>query len=112
MLAHQLPLQSIQQLRLLYHLCPKTLCKEGHFACRPEERRRPWQQQVVVQIAGVSLPLLTLSGACLGTQISLSSDNLPFGSVVLGSQVSHSTLLYQHCAPWMLQRIPSLVHTC
>ena len=59
-----------------------------HDMCRPTERRRPWQQQVVAQIAGVSLPLLTLSGASLGTQISLSSDNLPFGSVVLGSQVT------------------------
>lgn len=41
----------------------------------------------MAHIAGVALPLLSLSGASLGIQISLSSDNLPFGSVVLGSQV-------------------------
>lgn len=40
-------------------------------------------------MAGVTLPLLTLSAACLGTQLTLSTDNLPFGTVVLGSEVSN-----------------------
>ena len=48
---------------------------------------RPWQENVTVQVAGVSVHLLTLSGACLGTEVKLASDNIPFGSVVLGSQV-------------------------
>ena len=50
---------------------------------------RAWQQEVAAQVAGISLPLLTLSAASLGTQLSLSSENLPFGTVVLGSQVMH-----------------------
>lgn len=49
---------------------------------------RAWQQEVAMQVAGVSMPLLTLSAACLGTQLTLSSDNLPFGTVVLGSEVT------------------------
>ena len=48
---------------------------------------RPWREEVTVQVAGVSVHLLTLSGACLGTEVKLASDNIPFGSVVLGSQV-------------------------
>ena len=55
--------------------------------CRPVQRMRAWQQEVAAQVVGVALPLLTLSAACLGTQITLSSHNLPFGTVVLGSQV-------------------------
>ncbi len=56
---------------------------------------RAWQHEVVAQVAGVTLPLLTLSAACLGTQLTLSSDNLPFGTVVLGSEVNtHRT---SHC---------------
>ena len=53
---------------------------------------RAWQQQVAVQVVGITLPLLNLSAACLGTQIALSSHNLPFGTVVLGSQVRMHTL--------------------
>ena len=41
-----------------------------------------------MQVAGISVHLLTLSGACLGTEVKLASDNIPFGSVVLGSQVA------------------------
>ena len=48
---------------------------------------RPWQQEVAVQVAGISVPLLSLSAACLGTQLTLSTENLPFGTVVLGSKV-------------------------
>lgn len=39
-------------------------------------------------MAGITLPLLTLSAACLGTQLTLSPENLPFGTVVLGSKVT------------------------
>ena len=85
------------------------------IVCRPTERRRPWQQQVVAQIAGVAFPLLTLSGACLGTQISLSSDNLPFGNVVLGSQVmphpKHvSRAVAMRCKQFVQRHLCMLVH--
>lgn len=36
--------------------------------------------------AGVTLPLLRLSGACAGTELRLASDSVPFGPVVLGSR--------------------------
>lgn len=52
---------------------------------------RPWHQEVAAQLAGITVPLLTLSAACLGTQLTLSSENLPFGTVVLGSKVMHSS---------------------
>lgn len=52
---------------------------------------RPWHQEVAAQLAGITVPLLTLSAACLGTQLTLSSENLPFGTVVLGSKVLHSS---------------------
>lgn len=51
---------------------------------------RPWQQEVAAQVAGITVPLLTLSAACLGTQLTLSSENLPFGNIVLGSKVTYS----------------------
>lgn len=54
---------------------------------------RPWQQEVAAQVAGITVPLITLSAASLGTQLTLSSENLPFGTVVLGSQVWHTNLL-------------------
>ena len=57
---------------------------------RPAQRMRPWQQEVAAQVAGITVPLLALSAACLGTQLTLSSENLPFGNVVLGSKVMHS----------------------
>ncbi|KAA6425822.1 MAG: hypothetical protein FRX49_04197, partial [Trebouxia sp. A1-2] len=56
------------------------------FFYRPAQRTRAWHQEVAAQVAGVTLPLLTLSAACLGTQLTLSTDNLPFGTVVLGSE--------------------------
>ena len=40
----------------------------------------------MVDAGGVQLPLLTLTGACLGTELRLASDSLPFGPVVIGSR--------------------------
>ncbi len=71
----------------------------GFGVYRPAQRARAWQQEVAVQVAGVTLPLLTLSAACLGTQLTLSTDNLPFGTVVLGSEVS---LIGLRCFPSLL----------
>ena len=63
------------------------------YVHRPAQRMRPWQQEVAAQVAGITLPLLTLSAACLGTQLTLSCENLPFGTVVLGSTVTSASLL-------------------
>lgn len=47
---------------------------------------RSFTEELVVDLQGVPVPLLTLTGACLGTELRLASDNLPFGPVVLGSR--------------------------
>jgi hydrocephalus-inducing protein len=42
----------------------------------------------MVSAGGVLLPLATLSGACVGLELALASDSLPFGTVVLGSKTT------------------------
>ncbi len=78
----------------------------GFGVYRPAQRTRAWQQEVAVQVAGVTLPLLTLSAACLGTRLTLSTDNLPFGTVVLGSEVSNVCVIGLQCF------LSLLVHMC
>jgi hydrocephalus-inducing protein len=46
---------------------------------------RPFTEQLLVDAGGVVLPLVQLTGACTGLALTLASDSLPFGSVVLGS---------------------------
>jgi hydrocephalus-inducing protein len=55
---------------------------------RPSERMRPWSELLVVDVDGVPMTLLTLTGACQGIQVVLASDALPFGPVALGSSTS------------------------
>jgi len=55
---------------------------------RPTERQRPFQEKLLVSAGGVLLPLATLSGACVGLELTLASDSLPFGTVVLGSKTT------------------------
>lgn len=47
---------------------------------------RQFTEELQVDVGGVTLPLLTLTGACLGTELRLASDSLPFGTVTLGSR--------------------------
>ena len=49
---------------------------------------RPFTEELVVEAAGVPLPLATLRGACTAGELTLASDSLPFGTVVLGSCTS------------------------
>lgn len=56
------------------------------FFFRPTDRMRPFTEELVVSLCGVPTPLATLTGACLGTELRLASDSLPFGPVVLGSR--------------------------
>ncbi|EFJ42226.1 hypothetical protein VOLCADRAFT_67248 [Volvox carteri f. nagariensis] len=57
------------------------------FFFRPTARMRPFTEELLVSLCGVTTPLATLTGACLGTELRLASDSLPFGPVVLGSRV-------------------------
>lgn len=56
------------------------------FFFRPSTRMRPFTEELLVNLCGVATPLATLTGACLGTELRLASDSLPFGPVVLGSR--------------------------
>ncbi|PNH08880.1 Hydrocephalus-inducing protein [Tetrabaena socialis] len=56
------------------------------FFFRPPARMRPFTEELLVNLCGVPTPLATLTGACLGTELRLASDSLPFGPVVLGSR--------------------------
>lgn len=58
------------------------------FLFRPPARLRPFSQEVAVTAAGRPMTLFQLQGACLGTEVKLASDSLPFGAVVLGSSVT------------------------
>lgn len=60
------------------------------FLARPIGRMRPFKEDVSVGVAGISVPLMTVSGACLGTELKLASESIPFGPVVLGSQVQQA----------------------
>ncbi|KAG2489301.1 hypothetical protein HYH03_012133 [Edaphochlamys debaryana] len=56
------------------------------FFFRPTGRMRPFTEELLVNLCGVPTPLATLTGACLGTELRLASESLPFGPVVLGSR--------------------------
>eukprot|EP00798_Chlamydomonas_sp_ICE-L_P006741 gene6741-3411_t len=56
------------------------------FNYRPGSRMRAFAEDFVLDVGGVNVTLLQMTGACLGTELSLASDSLPFGPVVLGSR--------------------------
>lgn len=51
------------------------------FFFKPPQRMRAFEEELVVDVGGVHMGLLGLAGACLGTELTLASDNLPFGPV-------------------------------
>lgn len=64
--------------------------------CSPDARLHAMREVVTVQACGVALPLVSISGACLGTAVQLATASLPFGAVVVGSQARRPPLA---CAP-------------
>eukprot|EP00898_Chlorokybus_atmophyticus_P005824 jgi/Chlat1/6242/Chrsp44S05765 len=54
----------------------------------PLQRTRPFSEDLLVEVAGVSFPLLTMSGACLGIEVKLAGESLPFGTVVDGARAT------------------------
>lgn len=61
---------------------------EVTFFFRPQNRIQPFREEVVAKLQGVERRIMVLSGACLGIDLKLATDNLPFGTVTLGSRVS------------------------
>lgn len=49
---------------------------------------RPFSEELRGDAAGVPLSLVTLTGACTAGELTLASDSVPFGTVVLGSRTS------------------------
>lgn len=58
------------------------------FFFRPPGRLLPFSESFGVDVAGVHIPVLLVSGACLGTEIKLASTSLPFNPVTKGSRAS------------------------
>jgi hydrocephalus-inducing protein len=54
---------------------------------RPTLRQRPFTEDVVVRVAGVTHTLLQVSGACLGVEAKLANEQVAFGPVVKGSRL-------------------------
>jgi hypothetical protein len=52
-----------------------------------------FSEELVVDVSGVPLALATLTGACTAGELSLASDSVPFGTVVLGSRTSKAVAL-------------------
>lgn len=48
----------------------------------------PFSEQLLADASGIQVALATLTGACTAGELSLASDSLPFGAVVLGSRTS------------------------
>lgn len=55
---------------------------------RPNRRMAPFSEELVVDAAGVPLPLAALTGACTAGELMLASDSVPFGTVALGSRAT------------------------
>ena len=49
--------------------------------------------QVILECAGLSQTLFTVTGACQGLEIKLDSDAIPFGTVTLGSSSSRKLIM-------------------
>jgi hydrocephalus-inducing protein len=47
-----------------------------------------FSEELVVDVCGMPFALATLTGACTAAELSLASDSVPFGTVVLGSRTS------------------------
>ena len=55
---------------------------------RPTARLRQFFEEIPLSVSGETRSLFNISGACLGTELKLASESLPFGAVSLGSKVT------------------------
>lgn len=58
------------------------------FFFRPPGRLLSFSESFGVDVVGIHIPMLVVSGACLGTEIKLASTSLPFYPVTKGSRAS------------------------
>lgn len=50
--------------------------------------------QVMMECAGVNLPLFVVAGSCLGMDIRLDTEAIPFGAVIQRSQSTRKLVMY------------------
>lgn len=48
----------------------------------------------MLECAGMSQPIFVVTGSCQGIEISLDSDSVPFGAVVLGSRSTRKLIMH------------------
>jgi len=68
----------------LIQLKPKASC-DVMVMFQPKARIAKFTEEIIMECAGVSQTLFTVTGACQGFEIKLDTNAIPFGSVTLGS---------------------------
>ena len=75
----------------------KFISTRGHvisFMYLPSEDFVLLTIQVMLECAGMSQPIFVVTGSCQGIEISLDSDSVPFGAVVLGSRSTRKLIMH------------------
>ena len=70
-----------------------TVCHEFLYLL-PSELSILLMKQVMLECAGMSQPIFVVTGSCQGIEISLDSDSVPFGAVVLGSRSTRKLIMH------------------
>ncbi len=75
---------------------------------RPPGRTRPFSEPLQLDVCGLPATLFTIAGACLGTELHLASDSIPFGPVVLGSTAVKRVRAGRFMPPWIARQEPAV----
>jgi hydrocephalus-inducing protein len=60
---------------------------------KPEVRLSTWIHELILQVAGRSKSIATITGACQGIEVKLNTSLLSFGPIVKGTQISQRVVL-------------------
>ncbi|KAJ7360567.1 hypothetical protein OS493_015671 [Desmophyllum pertusum] len=61
---------------------------------KPKTRIPQFTEEVMLECAGMSQPIFVVTGSCQGIEITLDSDSVPFGAVVLGSRSTRKLIMH------------------
>ncbi|KAL5467034.1 hypothetical protein EMCRGX_G031201 [Ephydatia muelleri] len=73
---------------------PPTAIKEIEVTFSPKSRVTQFSEEVTLECQGFPQPLFIVTGSCQGLEITLDSDHVPFGAVVLKSQSERRVLMH------------------
>ncbi|ESO91099.1 hypothetical protein LOTGIDRAFT_122343, partial [Lottia gigantea] len=62
-------------------------------AFRPKKRIAPFTEEVMLECAGLFQPLFVVRGSCLGMEVSLDTEAIPFGAVIQKSQSTRKLVM-------------------